>query len=142
MRIIQSSTEVRKNWGTFIDDVIRKKPAFVKRSRDIFTVLSLEQLDLILSKYSMSVNIMKEDDYTFTGSIKEIDIVVNAVSEEELKEKIVDNLLEYAEEYMEEFTLYYHSSNRRDHFPYVYKVLAHADDRDKIKNLLLVTYEN
>ncbi|WP_105614746.1 hypothetical protein [Vallitalea okinawensis] len=134
--MIQSSTEVRKNWGAFIDDVMRKKPAFVKRSRDIFTVLSIEQLDLILSKYSMSGHIIAEEDGSYTATINEIDLVANDETKDGVKEKLIDDLLEYAEEYIEEFSLYYHSSNRREHFPYIYKTLAHAHEKDKISELL------
>ncbi len=135
MNQVISSTEVRKNWSEVIDTVIRKKPVFIKRNRDVLTFLSLEQLDIILDFFKLSLNVFPEEDGSYSASIDELDIVGNAGSKEEVVEVICDELIEYADEYMENFDMYYHSSNRKDHFPYVYKVVAHESDRDKIKTI-------
>ena len=39
-----NATDVRKNWSQFNDDVVRKGPQFIKRNRDKWAALSLDQL--------------------------------------------------------------------------------------------------
>lgn len=41
-------TDVRKDWGGFIDSVIREKPKFVKRSRDFMLTTSIYMAKEIL----------------------------------------------------------------------------------------------
>jgi antitoxin YefM len=43
--------------------------------------------------------------------------------------------MEYAEEYMNEFKLYFNSPNRKNHFPYIYRVLLAGNDISSIKSL-------
>jgi hypothetical protein len=142
MNQVIKSTDVRKNWSEVIDTVVRKNPVFIKRNRDILTFLSLEQLDLILDFYKLSLAIFREEDGSYTGSIDELDILGNAGTKEEIIEVMCDELIEYAEEYMENFDMYYHSSNRKSHFPYVYKVIAHEADREKIKQIFIIRIED
>lgn len=137
-----SSTEVRKNWSEIIDTVVRKKPVFIKRNRDVLTFLSLEQLDIILDFFRLDLRVLSEEDGSYTASINELDIVGNAGTQEEVIEVMCDDLIEYAEEYMENFDMYYHSPNRKAHFPYVYKVIAHESDRDKIKAIFDIRIED
>ncbi len=142
MNQVISSTEVRKNWSEVIDTVVRKKPVFIKRNRDVLTFLSLEQLDIILDFFVLNMNIYLEEDGSYTASIDEIDLAGNARTQDEVIELICDDLIEYADEYMENFDLYYHSSNRKSHFPYIYKVIAHESDRDKIKTIFNIRIED
>ena len=60
MKTILKSTEVRKEWSRFIDDVTRDGPALVKRNRDLVAVLSLELLNSILSEYKLTVEVKIE----------------------------------------------------------------------------------
>jgi len=142
MNQVISSTEVRKNWSEVIDTVVRKKPVFIKRNRDMLTFLSLEQLDIILDFFILNMSIFLEEDGSYTASIDELDIVGNAGTKDEVVEVICDDLIEYADEYMENFDMYYHSSNRKAHFPYVYKVIAHESNRDKIMKIFNIRIED
>ena len=54
---------------------------------------------------------------------------------ESLKVKLAEELMEYAEEYINEFTLYFNGPNRKNHFPYIYRVLLAGNDISKIKSL-------
>ena len=54
---------------------------------------------------------------------------------ESLKVKLAEELMEYAEEYINEFTLYFNSPNRKNLFPYIYRVLLAGNDISKIKSL-------
>jgi uncharacterized protein YbcC (UPF0753/DUF2309 family) len=132
---ILNSTAVRKEWSRFIDDVVRTKPALVKRNRDLIAVLSLDLLDYILSEYMLTLKIEKEEDGSYSGSFKEIDIADNAKDIETLKDKLARELIEYSQEYLEEFKSYYYSPNRQKHFPYIYRVSLHSGDIDKVKGI-------
>lgn len=127
MQEILNATDVRKEWGEFVDKVTRLKPAVVKRSRDYFAAMSLEHLNMILSPYRFTLGYEQESDGSFSGSIKELDMVANAQGLEELKEQLAKDVIDYAHEYMEEFQLYYNAPNRRSHFPYVIRALIQPD---------------
>ena len=102
MESILNATEVRKEWGKFIDNVVRFKPSMVKRNRDYFAAISLEHLESMLSPYRFTLEYEKEDDNSLSGSLEEIDIVENAKSLEELKTKISQELIDYAHEYLDD----------------------------------------
>lgn len=127
MEIVLNATEVRKNWSEFIDSVIHSKPSFVRRNHDYMAAISLEHLQLILSTYRFDMEYEREEDGSFSGSIEQIDIVENGETVEELRQKLAQSLLEYAKDYMDNFTTYYHATNRKMHFPYVLAVLSQAD---------------
>ncbi len=127
MQEVINATDVRKNWSEFIDGVIHSKPSFVRRNHDYLAALSLEHLQMILSTYRFNMEYEQEDDGTFSGSLEQIDIVENAKSVDELRVIMAKELVEYARDYMDNFSMYYHSTNRKAHLPYVLAVLAQAD---------------
>ena len=135
MRTILKSTNVRKEWSKFIDDVTWVKPALIKRNRDIIAILSYELLEFILKEYKLTVTVAQEEDGSFTGVFNEIDLMVNATDMKSLEDAAAEELLGYSEEYMNEFRLYYNSPNRKNHFPYVYKTFLASDDIKEVKKL-------
>jgi hypothetical protein len=135
MNLLLKSTDVRKNWSQFMDEVKWVKPAFIIRNRDKIAVLSSELLEFILKEYNLTVNVFIEEDGSYTGSFNELDIASNSMDLETLKTKLADDLREYAEEYMNEFKLYFNSPNRKNHFPYIYRVLLAGNDANYIKSL-------
>ena len=138
MKTILKSTEVRKEWSSFIDHVIRESPALVKRNRDLVAVLSVELLDYILSEYKLTVEVKREKDGSYSGVFNEIDIMANAMNLESLEDKLANELIEYSEEYMNEFKMHYYSSNRKNHFPFVYRVSLYSGDMENIKRLFSI----
>ena len=129
------STDVRKNWSQFMDEVKWVKPAFIMRNRDKIAVLSGELLEFILKEYILTVNVFIEENGSYTGSFNEIDIALNALDLETLKIKLAEELMEYSEEYMNEFKLYFNSPDRKNHFPYIYRVLLAGNDISRVKSL-------
>lgn len=135
MKTVLKASDVRREWSKFIDEVKWIKPALVKRNRDIIAVLSFDLLEFILKEYKLTVEVKKEKDGSYTGVLNEMDLMVNAGDIETLEFELARELSEYSEEYMNEFALYYGSPNRKNHFPYVYRVILASDDIEKIKNL-------
>lgn len=135
MKTFLKASDVRKEWSKFIDEVKWVKPALVKRNRDIIAVLSFDLLEFILKEYKLTVEVKEEADGSYTGVLNEIDLMVNTNDLESLETGMADELLQYSEEYMNEFSLYYGSPNRKSHFPYVYRAILASDDIEKIKDL-------
>jgi predicted RNase H-like HicB family nuclease len=136
MNAVLNSTEVRSSWGRFIDTVTHDRPQFVKRNRDTFAAISVGQLRAILSAYTFTAEITEEEDGSFTGSLNEIsDIIGFGLTREELKKELAQNLIEYANEYIEEYQLYSKAPNRKSHSPYILHVLV-KEDLDEVINLI------
>ena len=127
MRTLMKSADVRKHWSESINSVIRQRPMFIQRNRDKLAFMSIDQLQLLLKPFKLTMRILKEDDGSYTGMIDELDLLENAKTVSELKVKLIKELFCYCEEYMGEFQKHYHSINRRNHFPYVYNVLANEN---------------
>jgi len=142
MKTLMRSADVRKNWSESINSVIRQRPLFIQRNKDKLAFLSLEQLQLLLEPFKLTMRILDEVDGSYTGIIEELDLLGNALTLSELKAKLISELLEYCEEYMDEFQKYYHSSNRRSHFPYVYKMLVYENRVMDIIDIYTVENKN
>lgn len=133
--LIVNATDVRKEWGSFIDSIVREKPKVIKRSRDYIFTASIDMLKEILKPYTFTVEIYKEDDGTVTASLNEIDLVENASCEEEAIEKMAKSLIEYARDYYNEFQYWFSAPNRKSHLPYVLHVLL-QDNIEGVKRLI------
>lgn len=135
MQEVINATDVRRDWSSFIDSVVRFKPSLVKRNRDYLAAISLEHLEVFLTPYRFTLEYEEEANGSFSGSLKEMDILVNAASLDELKTEITKELIEYAGEYMDEFDKYYMAPNRKSHFPYIMRVLIQKNE-DEVRGLL------
>jgi len=80
MQAVLNATEVRANFGGFIDDVVRKKPQAIKRNRDVIVALSQTYLKNALSIYEFTIEFEQDEDGCYAGSIEQIpDIVGDGV---------------------------------------------------------------
>jgi hypothetical protein len=61
--------------------------------------------------------------------------VVNAADQEQARNMLAVELVDYAKDYFDQFQLYYNSLNRKEHFPYILRVLL-AEDLDEVKELI------
>lgn len=130
-----NATDVRKDWSRFNDDVIRSGPRFVKRNRDEWAALNTEHLESILESFSLEVELYTEDDESITASLSGFDLVENGETESEALDLLTEELIDYAEEYQNDFNMYFNSPNRRSHFPYILKVLS-QDSKEGVKSLI------
>ena len=128
-------TDVRKEWSTVIDNTIREKPQFIRRTRDYMMLADIEFLEILLESYKFTANKLIEKDKSITLVLNEIDLIVNAKTEEEAKTKLAEEILEYAEDFYNEFNVWSIAPNRKAHIPYVFKVLI-LDDIKKIEELI------
>lgn len=126
-----NATEVRKEWSSVVDSVVRDKPTFIKRTRDRMWLSNLDTMAEILEAYCFTAEELIEDDRSVTLSLNEIDLVENAPTESEAKRLLAQSIMEYAEEYYENYSFYSKAPNRKKHIPYVFKALI-TDDINKL----------
>ncbi len=129
------ATDARKNWSEMIDRAIRLKPQFIKRTRDNMILADVSFMESILAPYEFSAETLKEDDGSYTISLNEIDLVENADNLENAKMKLAKSILEYSEDFYEEFKYWSSAPNRVDHIPYVFKALI-KNDPQKIGDMI------
>lgn len=134
--ILENATDVRKEWSRVVDSVVHDKPKLIKRTRDRMWLSNLETMKEILDVYTFSADKYIEPDGSVTLELNEIDLVENAPSEAEAREKLGNAILEYALEFYNEYQLYSKAGNRKNHIPYVFKALITDDG----KNLGRISY--
>lgn len=127
MPTVTNATDVRKDWGRFIDDVVRDGPRFVRRNRDSLVAIGTDQLKVILSTHRFHMEAVEEPDGSFSGSVQEIDVVASAPSPEALRNALAHELIDYALIYSERFAFHFNAPNRRSHAPYVLNILLQDD---------------
>lgn len=126
-----TATEARKDWSRVIDNAVRDRPQLIKRTRDYVWLMSDEVLETLLSDVTYLALEIKESDGSVTANIDELDIVENAETKEALNCKLAAEILEYANQYYEEFSYWSSSPERKKHIAYVLQALI-LNDTQKI----------
>jgi hypothetical protein len=132
--LVLNATSVRKEWSSVVDSVIREKPKFIKRTRDFMLLSDIATIESLLSAYSFTAEKYIEDDGSVTLSLNEIDLAENGADEQEALQKMAAAILEYAEDYYNDFA-YWARGDRKAHLPYVFKALI-LNDAEKIGGLI------
>jgi hypothetical protein len=81
-----------------------------------------------MEDYKFTAEKFIESDGSVTLSLNEIDLVENAPTEDEAKIAMGKAMLEYANDYYQEFELWSKAPNRKHHIPYVQKALNYNDE--------------
>ncbi|MTI94348.1 MAG: hypothetical protein FH749_02515 [Firmicutes bacterium] len=140
MKILMDSainaTEVRKNWSSFLDEVIRKRPKIVKRNRDYVLAMSIEHLQDLVQECRFIAH-LEQDSATghWIATLQGFDLIAYSENKEDALLQIANELMEYAHEYINEFELWHNAPNRKQHFPYLVKVML-QDNAHQVRNLI------
>ena len=118
------SSDVRKEWSSVMDTVIREKPVFIKRTRDHMMLSDTGTIWQLISGVKFIADMYREADGSVTLSARDMDIAVNGADEAAARKALVRDITEYAEEYYQDFERYSAAPNRRGHLPYVIKALV------------------
>jgi len=121
MKLLNAS-EVRGDFSSFVDKVVRERPMVFKRNRDQVLSISTEQANSLLETFRFQAVIIPEDDGSTTITLEGFDLVVNAAEHSQALTKMAEELIDYSQDYFEQFSLYFKTTNRKKHFPYVMKV--------------------
>lgn len=131
-----NATDVRKEWSSVVDGVVRDKPKFIKRTRDIMWFSNLDIMAEILSAYQFTAERFTEEDNSITLSLNEIDLIENAPTEAEARELLAAAIMEYSQDYYNDYNYYSNSSNRKKHIPYVFKALVLDDVKELEESII------
>lgn len=131
-----NATSVRKNWSAVTDDVLRNKPLFVKRTRDMIMLDNLDLMAELLKQYRFSASKYIEADQSVTLSLDQIDIVVNGAKEEKARELLGKAILDYAKDFNNEFSVWSKAPNRKAHIQDVIKALI-LDNEQMIGDMVI-----
>lgn len=121
MKLLNAS-EVRGDFSSFIDKVVRERPMVFKRNRDRVLSISTEHAASLLESYRFKAILIPEEDGSITITLEDFDLVVNAPDHNQALLKMAEELVDYSQDYFDQFALYFKTINRKKHFPYVMKV--------------------
>ncbi len=124
----KSASDVRKEWSSTIDTVMRERPAFIQRTRDHLILLDVATLRLAFKNLTFDLLVYEEKDGSVTCTEDHLDLVENAASVDECIQQMISALRDYANDFYREFALWSKAPNRKSHIPYVLKVLASTDE--------------
>jgi hypothetical protein len=89
----------------------------------------------LLKDFTFTAMYFDCEDGSVTATLSEVDIVVDGKDNINATNLLVDDLIEYSTEYINDFFYWYNSSNRKQHLPYVLNVLL-QDNKEDIKRLI------
>lgn len=118
------SSDVRKEWSSVMDTVIREKPVFIKRTRDHMMLSDTGTIWQLIAGVKFIADMYRETDGSVTLSARDMDIAVNGADEAAARKALVRDIMEYAEEYYQDFERCSAAPNRQGHLPYVIKALV------------------
>lgn len=118
------TNDAHKNWRSTMDLAMSGKPVFIRRAGDLMMLSSIEIACELLSATKYIAYEYREEDGTVTLALRDMDIVAHGPDVSSAKKSLIQDIMEYAEEYYSSYELYHCSSNRKAHLPYVVKALA------------------
>lgn len=131
------SIDVRKQWSTVVDNVVRKKPAFIKRTHDFVFLSDIKTINDILSVYKFNAQKFIEADGSVTLALNELDIAINEFDETTAINTLAAEISEYAVEFYENFETYSIAPNRQAHIPFIFKALILDNINDIKENIVI-----
>jgi len=131
-----NATDVRKDFGRYIDEIVRVKPIFIKRSRDYFMGISLNMATELVKDVVFTADKYIEDDYSVTLSLHDFDIVMNDSDESSALDSLIEDLKEYALEFYEDIEYWSSDINRRKQLPKILKILL-TNDNEELKESII-----
>ncbi len=134
--LVVNATDVRKDFGRYIDKIVRSKPIFIKRSRDHFMGISIDMAKELTKDAVFSADKYVEDDGSVTLSLHDFDIVVNGKDESSALDSLIKDLREYALEFYEDIEFWGSDINRKKQFKKILRVLLTDDDEEMKENIV------
>ena len=130
-----NATDVRKNWSTYLDNV-RNKPVFIKRTHDFSVLMDIKSLKLALSYVPITYSKVTDKDGSIVISSNDMDVVSTGKDEQEALSNFTSDLVEYAQEFYDEFEFWSSAPNRTKHIPMVLRILT-ADTSQEVEDMLV-----
>lgn len=130
-------TDAHKGLSSLYDEVFNTfKPTIIKRKKtEEVLLLRVDLQKMLLSHFSLKPEVISEDDQSITLAIDHLEIFVNGTTLEDAIQELISDLKYYSQDYIQRSQLFLHASNRRPHFPYIFRVLLCETD-EEIRDLL------
>lgn len=125
-------TDARKDFSSLYNEVFNTfKPIVIKRKQvEEVAVLRTDLLKMVLSNYSMKPEVCGEVDGSTTISLDQLEIYSNGETFDEALFQLIQDLKFYAQDYIERSQLFLNAPNRREHFPYILRILLCENDNE------------
>ena len=132
-------TEARNQFTTLYDSVFNSfNPAIVKRKQtEQVAMLRVDLLKMVLEDYKLNPEVIQEDDGSITLALDSLELYSNNSTLDLATKDLIEDLKIYAQDYLDRSQLFFHSPNRKPHFPYVLKILL-CDNDEEIRKLLSI----
>lgn len=134
-----SFSEARSQLSRLFDEVIEGlRPVLIRRKgREEALLLRRDNLEVLLEPFTLTAQVMREEDGSTTIAIDELEWAVNAPTREAAVQELLDDLRHYAGDYLERAPVFLRAPNRRTHFPFVLRILLASTD-EQIRRMLNV----
>jgi len=103
---MMNAADVRKEWSSVMDKAVRERPEFIRHNQNEMILASLTLFESVLAACKYTAHKMLEDDGSVTLLLDELDLVENGLNEFDAKYALAKSILEYAEDFYDNFYLY------------------------------------
>lgn len=131
-------TNARANLSGVFDKLINNEKAAVaisRKNKEEILLMKRETQKTMLTAYQLKGEVYTEADHSYTVSITPLDIAENGDTLEEALNTVIKELKNYAADYIERLPLFMNAPNRRDHLPFVMRIIL-ADDDTELKGFI------
>lgn len=131
-------TNARANLSGIFDKLMNNEKAAVainRKNKEEILLMKRETQKAMLTAYRLKGEFYTESDHSYTISITPLDIVENGVTLEDALNSVINELKIYAADYIERLPLFMNAPNRRDHLPFVMRIIL-ADDDTELKGFI------
>lgn len=130
-------TDARKDFTSMYNEVFNSyKPMIIKRKQaEEVLLLRTDLQKMLLSNFTLRPEILPEKDGSITLALDILEIFVNGETLNKAIIDLVQDLKNYAQNYIDRSQLFLNAPNRRPHFPYVLRILLCEND-EEIRSLL------
>ena len=130
-------TDARKEFTSMYNEVFNNyRPVIIKRKQaEEVLVLRTDVQKMLLSNFTLKPEILHEEDGSVTLALDILEIYANSDILNKAIIELVQDLKNYAQDFIDRSQLFMNAPNRKSHFPYVLRILLCEND-EEIRSLL------
>lgn len=132
-------TEARKSFTGVIDRVQHLIPVVIqprKQSEESTFLFKQTVVHQLLSEYKFQFSLVDEEEASYAYWLDTLDIYGYGETKEAAFNSLVEDLVQYSQQYTQNPERYFSAPNRKHHLPYVLKVMC-CNNPDEVKQMLL-----
>ena len=125
-------TDARKEFTSMYNEVFNSyKPVIIKRKQaEEVLVLRTDLQKMLLSNFTLKPEILHEEDGSVTLALDTLEMYVNGDTLDKAIIELVQDLKNYAQDFIDRSQLFLNAPNRKSHFPYVLRILLCENDEE------------